>query len=383
MSEEVEDIGLFGAAVHEDRLHPSFKALRDDAEREPARRMMEEVFERMGDRDGNFREQFQTTGFDSRVWELYLYAALSDAGYKVDLPDPAPDFMLSAEEERWTLEATTANLRSGEASPQVGSDEELLDFLKHELPIRLGSPLFTKLRKNYIDGNGEMARLPFALGLECFVNTDSMFHTESPLGGYLYGIHSTPYRNPDGSFGVRHEKIAEHRFGEKRIPSGFFKQPGAEQISAVLFSNSGTSAKFTRMGYQRGIGAERLWVGRYGYRADPSPDASGPLFFAEEVGERVEHWSEGLVVFHNPWATHPLPDRRLSEVAVNYTLIDGRIRHTAIPSHVFTSQTLIVPAPKGKSVKLARAEGRRRLRAIAKELGVEAVGRVDAGPGGS
>lgn len=373
-----KDEGLFAAVVPEERLQPRFVALRDDAPREPARLMMEEVFERMGDRDGNFREQFQTSGFDSRVWELYLYAALEDAGYEIELPNPAPDFILNAGAERWALEATTANLRDGEPQPELESEADLLDFLKHELPIRLGSPLFTKLQKNYARDQS-LAGLPFVLGLECFVNSDSMFHSESPLGGYLYGIHSTPGRDPDGTLSVHHETITEHRVGAKTIPSGFFNQPGAEQISAVLFSNSGTSGKFTRMGYQRGIAADRLWVGRYGYRADPAPDASGPHFFVEEVGERAERWSEGLVVFHNPNATHPLPDRLLSEVAINYALIDGQIRHTNTPFHVFTSQTLIVPAPAGKGVDFARADGRRRLRECAAAVQA-ADGRKDLGP---
>jgi hypothetical protein len=315
----------------------------------------------MGDRDGNFVEQFQTTGFDSRVWELYLYAALEDTGYEVEQPEPAPDFMLHAGRELWALEATTTNLREGEKQPQVGSEAELLEFLKHELPIRLGSPLFTKLQKNYAS-NEKLAGLPFVLGLECFVSNGSMFHSESPLGSYLYGIHSSPIRNADGTLSVRHEPIAEHRVGDKVIPSGFFNQPGAEQISAVLFSNSGTVGKFTRMGYQQGIAADRLWVGRYGYRANTDPDASLPLFFAEEVGNRPERWSDGMVVFHNPNARYPLPDAMLSKVAVNYALIDERIQHTSSPFHVFSSQTFTVTAPPGADIEIARRRGLEKLR---------------------
>ena len=36
------------------------------------------------DADGNLIEQFQTSGFDARIWELYLFAALSEAGYGID-----------------------------------------------------------------------------------------------------------------------------------------------------------------------------------------------------------------------------------------------------------------------------------------------------------
>ena len=33
------------------------------------------------DVDGNFVQQFQSTGFDARLWELYLYALFTEQGY--------------------------------------------------------------------------------------------------------------------------------------------------------------------------------------------------------------------------------------------------------------------------------------------------------------
>ncbi len=44
------------------------------------------------DVDGNFVEQFQTSAFDARIWELYLFAVLDEAGYLVDRRYPTPDF---------------------------------------------------------------------------------------------------------------------------------------------------------------------------------------------------------------------------------------------------------------------------------------------------
>jgi hypothetical protein len=327
---------------------------------------MDEVFFRMGDRDGNFREQFQTSGFDARVWELYLFAALEEAGFKIDQPDPAPDFLLTRAELRWALEATTANLRHREGPPQIGSKEELLAFLNHELPIRLGSPLFSKLKANY-PGREELAEFPFVLGLECFVSPSSMFFSEAPLGSYLYGLQSIPEYDKDGRLRVHHAPITEHRLGEKVIPSGFFKQAGAEQISAILFSNSGTVAKFDRMGYQQGIANDRLWMGRYGFRADEDPNASSPLFFIEEVGAHKERWTDGLVLFHNPNARQPLPDDALDEVTLSYAYKGKQIRHTNAP-HVFSSQTLTVPAPRGHGVETARLIGRYQLGRLAEQM---------------
>ena len=195
-----------------------------------------------------------------------------------------------------------------------------------------------------------------------------MFISEAPLGDYLYGMRSIPEFAPGGTLRVRHEPIAEHRDGEKVIPSGFFGQKDAQKISAILFSNSGTAAKFSRMGYQQGIATERLWMGRYGLRADNDPDAAEPNFFAEEVGSRHERWSDDLVVFHNPNAEIPLPDEALGNVAVQYALIDGQIRHTLKPFHVFSSQTITLIPPPGRDVEFARRRGVRELAKVASAL---------------
>lgn len=61
------------------------------------------------DADGNFGEQFQTTGFDARIWELYLFAALSEAGYIIDKSAPAQDFAAVGPLGEFLVEATTVN----------------------------------------------------------------------------------------------------------------------------------------------------------------------------------------------------------------------------------------------------------------------------------
>lgn len=46
----------------------------------------------------------------------------------------------------------------------------------------------------------------------------------------------------------RYRRVDVHRWGPKEIPAGFFRLPGAENISAVIFNNSATISKFNRMG---------------------------------------------------------------------------------------------------------------------------------------
>lgn len=44
------------------------------------------------DVDGNFIEQVQSNGFDARIWELYLFATLTEAGLEVTQPVPRRTF---------------------------------------------------------------------------------------------------------------------------------------------------------------------------------------------------------------------------------------------------------------------------------------------------
>lgn len=46
------------------------------------------------DIDGNFVEQFQSTGFDARLWELYLNTYLNEEQFFFDREYNAPDFIV-------------------------------------------------------------------------------------------------------------------------------------------------------------------------------------------------------------------------------------------------------------------------------------------------
>ena len=94
------------------------------------------------------------------------------------------------------------------------------------------------------------------------------------------------------------------------LPDPWFAQPEARNLSAVLFTNNATISKFNRIGTERGYGPTDVAMIRWGAITDPDPDAIKPQMFGYVVGdygpEDEEPFSEGLNVFHNPWAEHPL-----------------------------------------------------------------------------
>jgi hypothetical protein len=154
-----------------------------------------------------------------------------------------------------------------------------------------------------------------------------MSYTRSSLLFYLYGYIWDHHRDEAGKLIVTPVRLTEHRWNDKVIPSGFFDQPDAEHVSAVLFSNSGTIAKFNRMGVLAGFCPEDVVLVRQGMLPNPRSNASFPIPFRAVVNEPdyEELWSEGLEVFHNPRAAIPLHPAALLGARHHFLKPNGRL----------------------------------------------------------
>ncbi len=342
-------LDLFTAVVPPERRHPSFIALAAAEGYQAARVTMQQLADRFDEVDGNFVEQFQSTGFDARVWELYLFAALEELGLQVTRPRPSPDFACTAGDTTFFVEAVTANPSDSKSTPRrppPANPVEWLEAVRRSEDdfdwhaVRLGSALFSKLQKGY----GQLPAVrdhALVLAIESFADGGSLFQTDVPLLRYLFGRELVERRGP-GDVVESDRPLEAHSSGVKTIPSGFFFQPGAADISAVLFSNEGTVAKFSRMGLQAGFGAPNVRSWRVGICWDPDPAARAPREFMYEVGTITERWSDGLVMIHNPVARQPL-DPGLLPGIVHHIEIDGAlavyIESDAPPFHVYASRT--------------------------------------------
>ena len=294
-------------AVAEDKLHWAFKLLIAEEKYAPARDKLREVWAAFPNPDVHFIREFQTAGFDARVWELVLAAVGQFGPYNVSRPHEAPDFLFERAGFRVWVEATTANLS---AKPQeVDGPEDELEARFHELndviPIRLGSPLYSKLTKAYWN-QAHVAGQSFVIAITDFAGEDSVRTSDAPLFRYLYGMDHKVVSLPGEPVEIEIVKVATHKHGDKEIPSGFFDLPGAENVSAVVFSNEGTIMKFNRMGFRFEKYREVRMV-RVGFTMDFNPAATAPAAFGYLVGDFDEEWGHGMSVYHNPNATHPVP----------------------------------------------------------------------------
>jgi hypothetical protein len=248
---------------------------------------MQQVFDRMGDHDGDFVQQFQTGGFDARTWELYLFAAFDSLGFDIDQSHPQPDLLLEARGVRWAIEATTANPSPDAKRAAPEGDADRLPYQREELPVLLSRRLESKLRWRYWE-RPHVAGLPLVFALQSFLTDDGLHFSDIALADLLFGLRTTGARREDGTLDIITTPIETHT-GSRTIRSNFFAQPDCENVSAVLWSNSGTVAKFGRMGYQQGLASAGLRRRRYGTRYLMNPDASEPAPFSYRAGASRIH----------------------------------------------------------------------------------------------
>jgi hypothetical protein len=139
-------VDFFTPVVPAHRLNPSFVCLREEEVFSAAKGIIEEMMRWYEDADGNFVEQFQTTGFDARIWELYLFAAFRELLYTIDRTHRTPDFLCVNPGARFFVEAVTVNATRDStaatvAEPEINSRADFDAFRLHYMPIKFGSPL--------------------------------------------------------------------------------------------------------------------------------------------------------------------------------------------------------------------------------------------------
>lgn len=370
-------IDLFQKARPDAALHEQYLRTRDDALLGPARALLTDVAAGMNDPDGNFVEQFQTHGFDARTFEIYLHALFSAEGFDIDRTHDRPDFLLTRDGRTVAVEAVTANptpsktIRPYEIFPADGprTPAEAVRFLKHEIAIRLGSPLYSKLQKKYW-ALPHVAGKPLILAIQNF-HAGGLQLSASSLSQYLFGV-DHGYRFDDaGNLVVEATAVATHR-GSKTIPSNFFGQPGAEHVSAVLFCNGGTATKFNRLGQEGVHSSTAVRMIRFGTCFDHDPNATRPQPFWYEVGDPEvppEPWRDGAVLIHNPHARIPLPAEWFG-MSAEENLVDGRsIMTWRDPFLPFESLTLLFPGDVGEETMWAAVDRHLALRQMGQMIG--------------
>lgn len=350
--DESAPVDFFADLVAPDRWHSRFKYLREEPAAIAARRLIQVMMRWYENQDGNFVEQFQTSAFDARIWELYIWAMLRESGYVVEQPNPAPDFLAKSADFSFYIEATTANPPSpGKEVAKPTTPEEIDDYLHNYLPTRFSGPLVAKLKKKYWEKK-DAGKHPLILAIQDFHAELSMTFSQPALYEYLYGVRIDEV-NQDGRTIHVESPVESIVWQSKRITSSFFQLPDSEHVSAVMFNAGGTLTKFNRMGIAAGMGDDSVTANHTGTRY-ALDNSGGIVSFNDAVEEGYEEdWIDGLTVFHNPNALRPLPVSFLPGAAHVFEK-DG-LRTQITPSgHVVTSFTTLVTAASRSQVERAK-----------------------------
>ncbi|MHC1732803.1 MAG: hypothetical protein AB9888_12360 [Bacteroidales bacterium] len=297
-------------------LSDSFLELCDKKKYLPAKETIIDICKRLIDKDGNFLEQFQTGGFEQRLWEIMLFAIFETEGFQINQDRPAPDFSLSKGGKTVFVEATTSNASNGDKT-----SEELIAVIKSKVTEetrieafnklkdlyieKIGSALSSKLSKNYqelewVKGN------PLLLAIAPLHDEFARQNSDSLLITYLYGYEFSGVEDNHGNL-LKVDYIEKSIF-EKRNKTkitAFFNTDSAKCISAVIFFNDLTTAKFNRMGFINGI-QEDIIIVRSCDIYDPDSSRPKVIYYVLGTGEPKEEWKQGVSIFHNPNALFPL-----------------------------------------------------------------------------
>ncbi|WP_350431359.1 hypothetical protein ABIS04_13250 [Shewanella sp. H8] len=300
---------ILAPKVDEDKQHEYFRVLVTEKRMEAARNLIVEAVYSYVDVDGNYIKEFQTHGFDARLWELFLYIFLYDSGFEFNQDYNAPDYLVSFFGKQFCIEAVTVNPSQNSERPDPPSPQNDVDMQKlcdDYMPIKFGSSLFTKLQKKYWEKPHVQGK-PLIIAIHDYHMPGSMTWSRNALVEYLYGKRAIVVEI-DGKRSIYEETIETHSWQGKTIPSNFFNSENAENISAVLFTNTATITKFNRMGKLAGLGGENIKMQRVGVKLHSDPKSLGPVPFAIDVDDPSyeESWSESVVMYHNPNALHPV-----------------------------------------------------------------------------
>lgn len=351
-------LALFEDIVDPQKQNSIYKLLKNEREWNSAKNLINAVLPYYTDIDGNFVQQFQSDGFDQRLWELYLFNYFNEELLEIDRSKSSPDFVLLKDNQMVGVEAVTISKRN-EKIEQSNFENKILneDYLKNEMPLLWSSALFNKLehksinkgcleKKHYWEKEGLEGK-PFVIAVQDFHKEFSMTWSNNSLCELLYGIRYTANVEED-NLNIQPHKIDPYKKSNgTEIPSGFFfSQPNAKYLSAVIANPLGTLPKFNRIGKERGFDEFDTTMLFQGLCYNHKKNAIKPNSFEYFVTEgRKEEWGHGVVIYHNPNCLFPL-DEDFFPRACHCHFKNGLIESKTPPFHPFSSITTFIRKEK-------------------------------------
>ncbi|MEB8535975.1 hypothetical protein [Acidithiobacillus ferriphilus] len=189
-------INIFQFPYIAKNVHPNYLSLHNSPFHQPARDYINNIYNRMGDPNGQFIKYFQGNGFHARVFELAVYEYLIRSGFTVDHSHAQPDFIATKDGSVICIEATTSNIADGNDQDisalhtKLLFDDDLQEKVYREFPKRMLSCLSKKTKKKYHTLT-QCKGKPLVVALAPYFEPGSVTLTDGSLVYALYGVGET------------------------------------------------------------------------------------------------------------------------------------------------------------------------------------------------
>lgn len=317
---------LFTPVVDQSKLHPGFAKI-TCARNRYALDVLSDWARGFQDRDGKFVKEFQTS-FESSFWELYLHALLKHFRLTVDFQHARPDFVV-VDPVRFSIEATVARNDSRTVPPHSQTPSDVpkdLNSFNEEAIVRLSNSFSSKLAKfkTSYSALAHVAGKPFVLALAPFDRAFAHLEVQRTIEALLFGY----YVNEEdflkkGDFsqqprGQQIERVLKHNGSP--IDVGLFNTYAAKEISAVIYNSTATWGK--ALALSSDPQSQSIFTA-----VSLNKSAALPHKVTLPKASYSEHLIDGLRVYHNPHAEHPLSpeifrDRRVFQTYWDFAAND-------------------------------------------------------------
>lgn len=312
---------IFELQIDKNKLHQKFRIIKDCLAYTGEQEVLKDWIKGFIDRDNKIVKEFQEN-FHSSFWEFYLFAVFKEAGFEVDFTKNRPDFIIKTPLKLY-IEAVVANIKLDGIKEEERTLDDILSMLQ---PVHLDEKFNDKLsesvtryfnsiqykykkyngyyekskyKKGYIDDDDFDKDTPYIIALSGYeqINYGNNFYYA--MFALLYGLF---YDNLNDKY-EKKEYILKPGTDSK-LEIGLFLNDQMKELSAIIFSSTVTLGKLTSLAISQ----------------DKSPlktnavlcirhDIEPPYFKPQLVSQdNPEYLSDGLFIFHNPFAKNKLPN---------------------------------------------------------------------------
>ena len=310
----------------EEELHPKFKLLQQEPMLTRERGIVAGWADGFVDRDNKIVHEFQTT-FHSAFWEIYLHALFKEAGFDIDFSRNRPDFIIN-KPTPFYVEAVVSEIKNGGSGEDLRTPADQFTMLEpfdchdkfseivNEAITRHSNSILSKHKKlsEYLKCEWVDESAPFVLAFGSYdqINYGREYHHS--LVALLYGMYFDPVEN-------KYSKVASIRKPgtSAEIPVGLFNGGELDGISAIIFSCTTTLGKLTSLALSASPPEQN-----YNFVLNIRHNTEEPWYLAHIVSQDVpEELSDGLFVFHNPYAKNPIASDVFSRTNAVQVYKDG------------------------------------------------------------